>query len=133
MRAARALLPAMLLVVAAPPAPSGLKPPSLTREQMEAALSAESPVLVVYGTRDPAASPTLRERALAIASRLSEGDSAAVRADREATAPEMGGRMLVPWLFLAVTLVRPALLPGTDAAPLETFVPISSRAAGSLA
>jgi len=95
MRAARALLPALLLVAAAPSAPPGLKPPILTREQMEAALSAESPVRVVYGTRDPAASPLLRERALAIASRISGGDSAAVRADREATAPEMVGRMLV--------------------------------------
>ena len=95
MRAARALLPALLLVAAGPPAPPGLNPPRFTREQMEAALSSDSTVRVVYGTRDPAASPLLRQRALALASRLSGGDSAAVRADREATAPEMGGRMLV--------------------------------------
>ncbi|HEY2956008.1 MAG TPA: hypothetical protein VGK89_12250 [Candidatus Eisenbacteria bacterium] len=92
MRAPRALLPFLLL---AAPWPSALSPPRFTREQMEAALPAESRALIVYGTRDQAAVTLLRARALALAGRFAGGDSAAARADRDATPQELGDRMLV--------------------------------------
>lgn len=59
-----------------------LQPPRYTRAQMEAALAGGARWRLVYGTRDPAATPPLRERALLLARRLFGGDSSAVVADR---------------------------------------------------
>ncbi len=81
------------LALATPPgAPLALQPPRETRERMEASLDAAERFLVVYGTRDPASAPVLRERAYAFALRFMAGDSAAVVADRDASAAELGRR-----------------------------------------
>ena len=65
------------------------QPPRFTREQMEAGFTAGDRFLVVYGTRDPAATAGLRERGLTLATRLFGGDSADVHADRDVTAAEI--------------------------------------------
>ncbi len=61
-----------------------LQSPRFTREQMEAAIADSPPFRFVYGTRDPAATPMLRARALALAQRAFGLDSTRVVADREA-------------------------------------------------
>jgi len=68
---------------AAPAAALDLQPPRFTREQMQAALADAKPFRFVYGTRDPAATPVLRARALALAVRAFGGDSSQVTADRD--------------------------------------------------
>ena len=67
-----------------PAAAAELQPPRFTREQMEATLADARPFRFVYGTRDPAATATLRARALALAVRAFGGDSTQVMADRDA-------------------------------------------------
>ena len=62
-----------------------LLPPRFTREQMEAAIPSSPPFWFVYGTRDPAATPVLRARALALARRAFDLDSTRVIADRDAS------------------------------------------------
>jgi hypothetical protein len=59
------------------------QPPRFTREQMEAALADAPPFRFVYGTRDPAAAPVLRSRALLLAQRAFGVDSSRVVADRD--------------------------------------------------
>lgn len=60
-----------------------LMPPRYTRAQMEAALLDAPPFRFVYGTRDPASTARLRTRALQVARRMFDGDSAQVVADRD--------------------------------------------------
>src|SRR5438128_2251819 len=62
-----------------------LMPPRYTRQRMESALHSGARWMVVYGTRDPAATPLLHDRARLIAQRLM-GDSSLVRSDREVSA-----------------------------------------------
>ncbi|MEQ1833792.1 MAG: hypothetical protein ABL977_12115, partial [Candidatus Eisenbacteria bacterium] len=78
----RALLLAVLLCPAAARAQK-LQPPRFTRAEMEAALANAPPFLFVYGTLDPAATTTLRDRARSLARRAFGADSTAVRSDRE--------------------------------------------------
>lgn len=61
---------------------ANLQPPRFTRAQMEAAIPASPAFRFVYGTRDPAAIPVLRARALALAQRAFGLDSTRVFADR---------------------------------------------------
>jgi|GEM_PF-171766 len=93
------LAPAAARAPGAPPAPArgdapAPQPPRHTREQMESFLGAGERFLFVYGTRDPAWTPVLRERARRVAERLFGGDSAAVRADREVGEAEAAARPL---------------------------------------
>lgn len=60
-----------------------LQPPRFTRDEMEAALADGAAFRFVYGTRDPAATVLLRERALSLARRAFGGDSTQVVADRD--------------------------------------------------
>lgn len=60
-----------------------LQPPRFTRAQMEAALTDAPPFWFVYGTRDPAATLTLRARAVSLARRAFGGDTSQVVADRD--------------------------------------------------
>jgi hypothetical protein len=87
----RAAVVAGLLVALAPSFPAGaragppvasLQAPRYTRAQMEAAIPASPAFRFVYGTRDPAATPVLRARALALAQRAFGLDSTRVFADR---------------------------------------------------
>ncbi len=66
-----------------------LLPPRFTREQMEAAIPGSPPFWFVYGTRDPAATPVLRARALALARRAFGLDSTRVVADRDASEKQL--------------------------------------------
>jgi hypothetical protein len=99
--ARRAALGALLTATLAaapprPPAPAAvLEPPRLTRERMEASLPSSARFLFVYGTRDPAWTPVLRERARRVAERLFGGDSSAVRADRDLDEREAAAHPLV--------------------------------------
>lgn len=88
MRAPLVACAALLLLVGAPPgAPAG-RGPALTRDQMEAALTGPGDWRFVYGTLDPAFTPTLRRQALAVAIRLFGGDSTQVLPDREVSGAE---------------------------------------------
>jgi len=72
-----------------------LKRPRWTREQMEATIGAGERWLFVYGTLDPAQTPLLRERALAVARRLFPRDSGGVVPDRSPILPLARERSLV--------------------------------------
>lgn len=63
-----------------------LQPPRWSRAEMEAGLADAPPFRFVYGTRDPAATATLRARALSLAQRAFGGDSSQVVADRDMSA-----------------------------------------------
>jgi len=78
-----------LALTSAPARTLDLVAPRYTREQMESALPGAESWLFVYGTRTPAAAAALRERATLVARRLFDGDSSAVRADREVTEREV--------------------------------------------
>jgi hypothetical protein len=81
-----------LALVAPPAAPPALQAPRETRDRMEASLDGAERFLVVYGTRDSALAPLLRQRAHALARRFFMGDSAAVEADRDAPAGALARR-----------------------------------------
>jgi hypothetical protein len=94
-RLAAALAVALFACGAAPPeAKLELSPPPFTRDRMVPLfdLSGARAPVVVWGTRDPASEPLLRERARAIARRIAGGDSGAARADRELRAADLAGR-----------------------------------------
>lgn len=80
-----------LLPVAAPPPDTTvlLRPPRYTHAQMEAAMIEGERVRCVYGTRDPAATPSLRERARWLARQLFGGDSTLAIADRDLDAGDL--------------------------------------------
>ncbi len=74
----------LTLLLAGEAAALELQPPRFTREQMEAAIADSPPFRFVYGTRDPATTPMLRARALALAQRAFGLDSSRVVSDRDA-------------------------------------------------
>lgn len=75
---------ALAVPLLAPPGARALEPqpPRFTRAQMEAEIPRSPAFRFVYGTRDPAAIPILRARALALARRAFGLDSTRVVADR---------------------------------------------------
>jgi hypothetical protein len=79
--AARIAAPLALWLAAVGAAPPDAPPASYTRQQMESWLPVPRAWRFVYGTRDPATSPTLRARALGVARGLFGLDSSQVMAD----------------------------------------------------
>src|SRR5258706_11843812 len=95
MPAVRALVALTMLALAS--APSGapaLLPPRWSRAQMEARLEPAGRFIVVCGTRDPAATSSLRLRAIQLARWLAAGDSSAVLSDVDATRAALTGRAI---------------------------------------
>lgn len=82
---------ACVLLADLPAAVAAAAPPRWTRAHMEAALQERARWRFVYGTRDPAVAPQLRDRARIVAERLFGGDSSWVIADRDADSTVLRG------------------------------------------